>query len=329
MSGKKPSYTRDEYGTWNPMQRQLGQTTFDYLNNIVKTGSPLYGGDYTSPLTAGEQEAIDRNARISRLAEEGLSFGLKGEFPEEYYQSNVYKPAMKQWTEDVLPGLEEQYAGSGGYWGSARANAVAKGLRDLYDKLVGSRADLAWQARNAVPSFVNAANALSQTEAQMQQIPRLIKQYGLDQKYNEWVRQQGANQQAINQALGFLDISTVTEKYNPGKAGNWGMLANIAGLALAPVTGGASLALSSLAAPMIDSATSPTGQGGMGSQISGYVNALAGLGGFGSSTIPKGATSYGNGAWGSSTPYYTNPNIANMGPQMSAGNYNRLRAFNV
>jgi hypothetical protein len=283
FGGSKASYERDEYGTLNPEQKLINKTLGNYLNSAIGKELPMYSNrwqDYTSELTPGEQEAINRNSRLTALGETGLQPLLKGEFPEEYYQSSIYNPLKKQFVEDVLPAIQENYAGTGGYWGSARADAVAKGYRDLYDTLANKRAELAWNVQKNVPTAINAANALTAQELQTQQVPRLIKQYGLDQLYNEWVRTRPENQTALlNSALQFMNISTVTERAVPAKSSNWGAIANIAGIALAPFTGGASIPIGTVVGGGIDAATSPTGQGGAWSAGTGALaGALGGLG---------------------------------------------------
>jgi hypothetical protein len=327
MSGKKAGYTIHDYGLWNPMQKQLGGTTLEYLNNILKGNVPKYTGDYTAPLTSGEQDMISRNARLSALAETGLQPLLKGEFPEDYYQQSIYKPMLKQYQEDIQPLIEEEYAGQG-YWGSARANAVAKGYRDLYDTLASKRAELGYQAMRDVPTAINAANALSTTEGNIQQIPRLIKQYGLDQQYKEFMRQQNVSQEAANQALKFLDISTVLPEFKEGEAGNWGMIANIAGLALAPFTGGASLIAAPLLAQGIDAATSPTGQGGLGSQMSGAAAGLGSTVGFGSSFGNLNALRSGSGFTPTTPGYQAGYKLSpSEMAKINQGNYGRIAAL--
>lgn len=311
FKGKASSVERDEYGTWNPMQRQLGQNTFDYLSRIISSGAPTYGGDYTAPLTAGEQEMIARNARLSALAERGLEPLLRGEFPEEYYQKSIYRPLLKQYQEDIQPEIEEQYAGTGGYWGSARAGAVGRGYRDLYDTLAAKRAELGYQAMRDVPNAIQAASQLTATEAATQQIPRLIKQYGLDKQYEEWVRSQNFSQQAIDQALNFLNISTVTERYNPGQPSIFQQVA-ASGLLGGPIGGVVSDVLSRY--PEYGASAS-SAQNSMD-----LLKALIGAYSSANRASTAGLASY--------TPSYsTGYQSVFSSPELGSGNYYRLRSL--
>jgi len=229
----------DPYWAYTPEQKAMHQKLGPYLTNKLGSGLNLYTGDYTSPLTQSEWDVINQNARLSALGEQGLTPLLKGEFPEQYYRDTIYQPLLKQYQEDTQPALEEQYAGpsGGGYWGSARAGAVGNGYRDLGDTLAAKRAELAWQVQQNVPNAVNAANALSTTGAAIQQTPRLIKQYGLDQQYNEWVRASVESQKYIDQAINFMglssgvmDIGNTNIPENTGALGNLGQLTQLASL---------------------------------------------------------------------------------------------------
>lgn len=209
---KQKEQEYDPYWAYTPEQKALHQQLGPYLTKALSNTQNgelnLYSGDYTAPLTQGEQDVISQNARMSALGEQGLTNLLKGEFPESYYQDTIYNPALKQFQQDVQPQLEEQYAGNGGYWGSARAGAVAKGYQDLGDTLAAKRAELAWNVQQNIPNAINAANALSTTGAAIQSTPRLIQQYGLDQEYKEWTRGNEANQKYIDQAINFMGLSS-------------------------------------------------------------------------------------------------------------------------
>ena len=231
FTGKKATTIRNDYGTLNPEQKALTQQLGPQLKSLTANPS-FYSGNYTADMTPGEQDVLTQNSRLSALGEKGLSSALLGEFPEDYYQNSVYKPLLKQYKEDIQPSIEESYAGpnGSGYYGSARANAVSKGYRDVYDTLANKRAELAWNAQNNIPNAINAANSLSTTSAAIQAAPRLIKQYGLDKQYEEWTRGKAEQKAYIDQALDFLNISTVTDTYTPVKKSGFQMFTEGAGM---------------------------------------------------------------------------------------------------
>lgn len=225
--GNSKEAETNPYGQLNPEQTSMTKALGPWLQSAAMNPAQQYTGEYTAPVSSGEQTAIDRNARLSALGEKGLEPLLAGEFPEDYYQNTLYKPMLKQWQEDVQPQVEESYAGPGGYWGSARAGAVGKGYRDLMDTLAAKRSELAWNVQQNVPNAITAANSLSTTEASIQSIPRIIQQYGLDKKYTEWVRTRPESLPYIQYALNFLGLSTGT--YIPAEKATLGAdLAKIA-----------------------------------------------------------------------------------------------------
>ncbi len=192
--GKSAEY--NPYGGLNPEQIAVNKQLGSYFGNVNAAPS-LYGGQYTADFTPEEQAILDRNARLSSLGETGLSTMLSGEFPEEYWKSSIYNPMLKSFKEDIQPQIEEQYAGQ--WSGTPRADAVTKGYRDLMDTLTAKRAELGWQARNAVPEAVSAMGSMGTTGMALANIPREIKQYGLDKQYAEWTRGQTEKQNYVNQ----------------------------------------------------------------------------------------------------------------------------------
>lgn len=208
FGGKKDKL--DPYGQLNPEQRSVTKTLGPYLNSMIGQAAPQYTGSYVAPFGQNEQDILSRNARLGALGGQGFENLLSGEFPEDYYQKAIYRPMMKQYQEDIQPQIEEQYAGSGGYWGGARAGAVARGYRDLQDTLAAERAKLGYQARRDV---MDAAPAYSQFEGanmQLQGLPRMAQQYGLDKQYEEFVRTRPERLPYLNAALDFLGVRTGT-----------------------------------------------------------------------------------------------------------------------
>jgi len=220
FKGKKPRIEYSPYGAFTPEQKALSQNLGTQFNVGVGGQQPSYQGQYASPVTSAEQEAIDRTSRLSALGESGLAELMSGKFPEEYFQTNVQDPLMKTWREDIQPLIQEQYSGPGeGYWGSARAGAVSKGLRDTMDTLAAKRSELALQAKQWPLQAAGAMSTMSEAERAAQSLPRLVKQYGLDQQYAEWVRGREEGAKYIDQALSFLNIGSVTREEYAGEPG--------------------------------------------------------------------------------------------------------------
>lgn len=232
LMGKKGGYEVDPYGTLNPEQKSLLQALGPQLQSKIANGEDLYSGDFTAPLTQGESDIISRNSRLSALSDQRLADLISGQFDEQAFQDAVYKPLLKQYQEDILPQMQEQYAGSGGYWGSARADAVRGQYQDMQDTLAAERAKQLMANKQLSLQALTAAPGVASGNMAIQAVPRQISQYGLDQKYNDYVRTSNQNQQYVNQAMQFLNLSTKTSTYTPGKQGMIGTLGTIGGAAL-------------------------------------------------------------------------------------------------
>jgi len=202
----------DPYGQLNPEQKAMMQKLGPFLTNAATNPAEQYSGKYTADLTSGEQALINQNSRLNAMAEKGFSNLLSGEFPEEYYQNSIYKPMLKQLQEQEVPAVAEEYAGiPGGYWGNARADAISKKYQDFNDVMASKRAELGYKARQGVSEAAsNYANYLKSSE-EVQQIPRLISQYGLDKQYTEWVRTRPESLPYINWALKYLGLDSATK----------------------------------------------------------------------------------------------------------------------
>ena len=225
----------DPYWAYTPEQKAMHQKLGPYLTGKLGAAADLYKGDYTAPMTQAEQDVLTQNARMSALGEQGLTNLLKGEFPEQYYRDTIYQPQLKSWQEDILPQINESYAGpsGAGFFGSARGGATAKSGRDLMDNLNAQRGNLAWNVQQNVPNAITAANALSTTSAAIQSTPRLIQQYGLDREYAEWVRGGQEQQKYVDQAIQFMGLSSgvmdVGNTAIPEGSGNLNGISNLIG----------------------------------------------------------------------------------------------------
>lgn len=258
----------DPYGALSPEAKSMYQAAAPGIqaNATATPESFMYKGDFTAPMTQGEQDLVSQNSRLSAVSQptwETLmnpldTSGELGSAMNNYYRDSIYNPTMKAFQEDVAPQIEEQYAGSGGYWGGARADAVRGAYGDIADTLASKRSELAWN------SLMNAGNAANQyadyatKSAGIQAIPRNIAQYGLDQKYKDYVQANETSQKYIDQALNFLNIDTVTQT-TKSTGGVWPYLLGAAGNAMmmGGAMGGASGASSGLNFNQAGASTNP------------------------------------------------------------------------
>jgi hypothetical protein len=195
-------------------------------------------------MTAEEQNILNNQSRLNALDESWAPFYQPGYINPEIDQREWNDLNQKFFGNGIYPGAkalaEEQYAGSSGFWGTPRANAVLNEYNaSVIDPYRSIRSDMLQKSyQNALDYAANRAS-LNTTGAQIQALPRLIKQYGLDQKYNEWVRGSTERQNMVDRAINFLGLSTVSQTTTPGDEGIMGKY--IMPLATAYLSGGASI----------------------------------------------------------------------------------------
>ena len=126
---------------------------------------------------------------------EALRSALVGGVSEEYWQNTVAAPALKTFQEDIAPGIREEFAGPGTFWGGARGEAVNKGASNLAGSLAAARGEMANQALNRQ---VTAGLGLGELEttAAGQKANFMAQNYGnwvsaRSQDYNTWANATG------------------------------------------------------------------------------------------------------------------------------------------
>lgn len=78
---------------------------------------------------------------LLKLINEGITTGegplkdIFGEFDKGAFEEGVSKPALKQFQEEILPGILQKYSGGGQAGGSGMQRALGKAGTDLQSKL--------------------------------------------------------------------------------------------------------------------------------------------------------------------------------------------------
>lgn len=234
LMGSKGGYSIDPYGQLNPEQKNMFQSIAPQINARAISGAPTYTGEYNSPYTDIENQNMQRQSRLSAMGEGWANQFQPGQLNPEVENTEYQALAKKFYGDGIDPGAlalaNEQYAGSGGYWGNARANAAintyGKTVTDPY--ATGRSTRLQNSYANAL-GYTSAMNALRESTQKLAEVPRLIKDYGLDKQYNEWVRGQNMSKEYVDQALQFISIPTKSAEYKAGKQGMIGTLGSAAG----------------------------------------------------------------------------------------------------
>lgn len=96
-----------------------------------------------------------------------LARALSGEFPSEYFQKSIAGPAREQFREETAPGIREEFAGPGTFWGTARAGAVTKERGKMEQNLAAISGQLGHQAQERSLQAATISMNARQNQIQM------------------------------------------------------------------------------------------------------------------------------------------------------------------
>jgi hypothetical protein len=217
---------------------------------------PGYQGQLTAGLTNTQQGALDNATNAANAIgnmdqgayDAGRSALLKAlnVDPEQLnanFNASVVNPTVKALQEQVLPQLNEQFAGQGNFWSSARMNQQGKIISDTMANLGTQKAayedNAISRAVNAVPQAIGMAtlptelsnarlNAMNQLYGLGTQ-EQATNQAGLTNDYQEWLRTQVQNNPMLAQVFSYLGVPSTLTYTQKGSPGIVGQLADLAG----------------------------------------------------------------------------------------------------
>ena len=108
----------------------LNQTLFNYLNQVMSG---------TDASTSRANSAID--TMMARYTDPIEETPFDPSYINSYFESGVKAPAMREFTETILPGIAEKYAGKG----AIRSGAMTK---EMMDSATNLQSDLSGQLSN-------------------------------------------------------------------------------------------------------------------------------------------------------------------------------------
>jgi len=112
---------------------------------------------------------------------------MAGEFPEEYYQEAIYRPAITEWTEDIMPAIRESYVATGAITGTEVGERLGKEGRRLGEYLAGTRAELAEKAKARALSAAGMYQTAYQSVQEQTKQRQLIAAGNYQQAYQSAV----------------------------------------------------------------------------------------------------------------------------------------------
>lgn len=208
---------------------ELNNTLFNYLNTAL-------GGDSASTTKA--------NSTIDTLLNK-----YTGDYTEEfdpayinsYFEKSIKNPAMKEFTETMLPSIAEKYAARNATGSGAMTKDMFDAASDLQSNLSGQLADLMYQGseatanRNVQREQIGSStvqNLISQLLGQdatkitllnsalpIAQQQQTLEQRPYTEEYSKWSSSQAYNNpwlQYLNQVLGTDALQNIV---NPGSEG--------------------------------------------------------------------------------------------------------------
>lgn len=246
----KPTVTPEQAASYSKLLEELGG---------AGGGGQAYGGALGAPLSslettslAGlEQMAMQPNPLYEQgnQALSGILSGGPADF-DEYFSKTVQEPLMREFEENILPGISRRFAPSG-FYSSDRTRSDDLARRDLTEGLGRARADVGYQAFQAdkqnklaalglLPSVAGARGDELTRFLEAGATPREAEAMNNQLKYEEFVRQQSQREdrlKALIAALGLPQFENIAVQKG-GSTGALGSLAQGAGAFLGGYFGG-------------------------------------------------------------------------------------------
>lgn len=204
--GKKKEPTVQKVNTLNPAQ----EAAQSYVTKLLGSGGTPYTGTRVAGLSGAEESQLGNVASLADASRAGLLKVLSGEFPEADFQAAVQNPMLRALREDVIPYVQERFAGprTGNFYSSAMTGSVQKAINNTLDTIAAERGKLALGLLEAPIKASVAASESSRGYLSALGLPREIDQKRLDTEYEEFLRTNPEAGGYLSAALQFLGIPT-------------------------------------------------------------------------------------------------------------------------
>lgn len=186
FGGGEDEETTSSTGQWlqspiytDPAKKAVSDKLSSYLTSQVGQGASPYTGALTTSLDPLAQ------ARYNEYM---------GMDPSAWFEKSVTQPTMSRFKEELLPEINESWAG--GLRGSGRYRDVEDYSSSVSEKLgeVGAK---------AIPSIYESQLGLGYKQAELDKSNKALE-------YNEWLREQPEYNPVLEQALKYLGSGTST-----------------------------------------------------------------------------------------------------------------------
>lgn len=236
-----------------PYQEDVYRQLLNTFSDRVGQPGERYEGDFTPEPTDAQRRAESEltsmlsgdnqvGETLRRYMGGEPSMDVSPEATQRYFEQNVQQPMQEQ-LENTQDEIGEQYAGSGTYWGSARARAQQEATQDTQDEMSRQLSELQRQDRqlqadlseSAAERAMGAAQAygsqqtdLARTLSDMGAQQQQLTQRGLEQAYQDYVRTRPEEQPYMDAVMQMLQVPTQHVAYQEGQRGALPDLAQLA-----------------------------------------------------------------------------------------------------
>ena len=189
--GTMPSITEEQVAVSTPLSEYLSEAiagigtapTFEQWSQQAGAVPDVFGGPLGTQAQGVYAEA------------------MQGAFPEKYYQEAIYKPAMTEWEQDIMPAIKESYVATGAITGTEVGERIAKEAGRLGQSLAGIKAGLAEKAK------VSALLAAGNYQAAYMETLKLA--------YTDYVKRFPDTATILQAALAYLNIPMMAAYQKP------------------------------------------------------------------------------------------------------------------
>ena len=146
---------------------------------------------------------------LGSQAQGAYAQALSGQFPTDYYNQSIYKPAMAEWNDNMMPAIKESYVGTGAITGTEVGDRLAREGLKVQANLNANKAQLGYQAQQTA------------TQASQAYVDQYQNQLGI--AYQNYIKQNPDTSTILQAALSYLNIPMMAVYQKPVKdtGGGW------------------------------------------------------------------------------------------------------------
>lgn len=187
---------------WNPEQEALFKSLYPTISTGVAGPAPSSPNMYV-PRTAEEEAYFNlaRSKAVENMATGTVPYEVGPEYAEQYFEQGLRPVYEHEWENTVLPGIQEQYAGST-FASTGRDEAVRKATQEFGLGMAKEKAGLIYGEEQAKRAAIDAAYG------------RVSAGQGLTKEAAAYSRQI-ESEKVMNDIQKFLMGEEVNGEYNP------------------------------------------------------------------------------------------------------------------